>query len=280
MFCENRNATALDACCKASAMPIPARPFLDVAEPYQRFRLDYPPRLIDRLVALLPLAPGDRVLDLGCGTGQLALAFARRGMDVLALDPEPQMLNVARVATAGEGLTIDFVQGTADDLATTSGPFALVTIGRAFHWMDRAAVLAKLDGLVTPRGGIALFHDAHPPVVGNEWFRAAWAVSRKYARAVSPRPARADTGHRRYEPYLFESAFSRIDGLSVTVRRPIDADSIVARAFTTSMSSPAALGEHSAAFEAELRDELHKLSPTGEFTEIAEIVAVLARRPE
>ena len=90
------------------------------------------------------------------------------------------------------------------------GPFRLVTIGRAFHWMDRAATLAMLDRIVAPGGGVALFHDAHPPVAENGWFKILRDVQRQiWPQRTHAMLRRARGGHRRYEPYLFASAFTR-----------------------------------------------------------------------
>ena len=76
------------------------------------------------------------------------------------------------------------------------GPFRLVAMGRAFHWMDRAATLAMLDRIVTPDGGVALFHDAHPPVAENGWFKTLCDVQDKYR----PRRARISRAQRRPSP--------------------------------------------------------------------------------
>ncbi|HXB51743.1 MAG TPA: hypothetical protein VNU69_03210, partial [Rhizomicrobium sp.] len=85
-------------------------------------------------------------------------------------------------------------------------------------------------------------------------------------------------GHRRYEPFLYQSAFTELDGLSVTIRKTLSEDDIVGRAFSQSTTSPEKLGARADAFEAELRERLRELSPTGTFTEIAEMVALVARR--
>jgi hypothetical protein len=87
-------------------------------------------------------------------------------------------------------------------------------------------------------------------------------------------------GHRRYEPFLFASAFTQLDGLSVTIRQPLTAEEIVGRAFSTSVTSPERLGEAKDAFAAHLTQALRELSPDGTFTEVAELVALLARRPQ
>jgi len=242
---------------------------------YDRYRLAYPQRLIDRVIQLASLKPGDAVLDLGCGTGMLAIAFARAGMKVTAMDPEPEMLAAAQVCAESAGVAITAILGGSGDLVPAMGPFRLAVMGRSFHWMDRPATLAMLDCIVTRDGGVALFHDAHPPVAENDWFKVLCEVQAKYRRQP-----RSNGGHKRYEPFLFASVFTQLDGLSVTIRQPVSAEEIVGRAFSMSACSPQQLGDAQEAFADELLSALRDLSPDGKFTEVAELVAVLARRPK
>ena len=258
--------------------PLEPRHFQSTVAYYERYRLAYPDRLIARVAGLLGLRPGDAVLDLGCGTGMLGIAFARLGMAVTAMDPEPDMLAATRAAAEAAGVTLSLKQGSSYDLTPESGPFRLAIMGRAFHWMDRAATLAMLDRIVTPDGGVALFHDAHPPVEENGWFKLLHSVQGKYGRAERSVDERRG-GHRRYEPFLFASAFSVLDGLSVTIRADLTVEDIVGRAFSMSITSPDRLGARREEFAAQLSAALRELSPDGKFTEVAELVAVLARRP-
>ena len=241
---------------------------------YDRFRLAYPDRLITRVVNLVGLEPGDAVLDLGCGTGMLALSFARAGMAVTAMDPEPQMLEAAHAKAEAAGVAMTSRQGGSQDLTPDMGPFRLVVMGRSFHWTDRAATLAMLDKIVAPDGGVALFHDAHPPVEENRWFKILCDVQARY------RGPRQGGGHKRYEPFLFASAFRQIDTLSVTIRQTLTAEEIAGRAFSMSTTSPERLGPAREEFAACLSAALRDLSADGKFTEVAELVAVLARRPK
>ena len=243
---------------------------------YERYRLGYPDRLLKRVVALAGLQPGDSVLDLGTGTGMLAIPLARMGLGVTALDPEPAMLAAAR-AGAGD-LPIAFVQAGSGDLTPAMGPFKLAAMGRSFHWMDRPATLTMLDRIVAPGGGVVLFHDAHPPVAENAWFKTVCDLARKFGRTQNE-PVR-DGGHRRYESYLFASAFTRLDGLSVTIRQTLTMDDIIGRAFSMSLCSPDRLGARQEEFADALRAALRGGSADGTFTEVAELVALLARRPD
>jgi SAM-dependent methyltransferase len=245
--------------------------FQGAAAYYERYRLAYPQRLIQRVIGLLGLKPGDAVLDLGCGTGMLAIGFASLGMAVTAMDPEPEMLRATGSAAQAQGVAVAPLLGGSGDLTPAMGPFRLVAMGRSFHWMDRAATLAMLDQIVAPDGGVALFHDAHPPVAENAWFKTLCDMQQRYR----PGAARGG-GHRRYEPFLFASAFTELDGLSVTVRQNLTIEDILGRAF--SMSHATVQDSKREEFAAALAAALRELSPDGKFTEVAEMVAVLARR--
>lgn len=255
-------------------MTVGHEPFQSIAATYERYRLGYPQRLVERVAGLAGLKSGDAVLDLGCGTGMLAMGFARLGMAVTAMDPEPEMLAAAGSKAQAQGLAVMPLLGGSGDLTADMGPFRLVTMGRSFHWMDRTATLAILDKIVTPDGGVALFHDAHPPVAENGWFKILCDLQERYRQEKG-----RSGGHRRYEPFLFASAFTQLDGLSVTIRQALTAPDIVGRAFSMSHSAPESLGSKREEFAAALQAALRELSPDGKFTEVAELVALLARRP-
>src|ERR1017187_8196987 len=71
-----------------------ASSFGTVADLYDQHRPDYPVELFDALLARSPSSP--HILDIGCGTGKVALPFLRRGLSVLGLEPDPQMAALAR----------------------------------------------------------------------------------------------------------------------------------------------------------------------------------------
>ncbi|MEJ0025134.1 MAG: class I SAM-dependent methyltransferase [Rhizomicrobium sp.] len=246
---------------------------------YARYRLAYPEALIVRVAEFVGLKPGDAVMDLGCGPGLLAVPLAKLGFAVMAVDPEPDMVEACRDAAAEAGVTVDVRQASSFDLPKDVGPFKLVTMGRSFHWMDRAATLELLGRRVTPDGALAFFGDDHPVTAENVWLRTLRDLGDAYGRGLSPHLQQArQAGYRTKESLLLDSAFPRLAGLSEFIRRTITADQIVGLAFSSSTTSPERLGEKAAAFEAELRQALAALSPDGRFTEIAELEALVARR--
>lgn len=260
--------------------PYEPRRFASTVAYYERHRLAYPDRLLARVVTLLGLRPGDPVLDLGTGTGMLAVGFARLGMTVTAMDPEPGMLQACKDTAQTAGVNITLRQASSYDLTPDMGPFKLVTMGRSFHWMDRLATLRMLEKIVTKDGGVALFHDAHPPVVENNWFKVMRDVQDKFGRSEEPNIRERRGGHSRYEPFLYQSQFTQLDGLSVTIRRRLTTEDLIGRAFSMSTCSREKLRDRSEAFAATLAMALQELSPDGTFIEVAELVALLARRPQ
>jgi SAM-dependent methyltransferase len=246
---------------------------------YARYRLPYPEALIGRIVAAVGLRRGDSVLDLGAGPGLLAVPFARAGMSVTAVDPEPDMLTALRDAAAEAGLAIDIHRGSSFEMPEGIGPFRLVTIGRAFHWMDRSATVDRLDRLIGQGGAIALVHDDHPATVENAWRSALRDLADRYGRsdAAHVRSSRSHE-YRTHESVLMDSPFSQLERVGIVIRRQLTADDIVGLAYSLSALSPEKLGGRARAFESELRAELARLSPEGRFTEIAELSALIARR--
>jgi ubiquinone/menaquinone biosynthesis C-methylase UbiE len=247
---------------------------------YARYRLGYPRALIDRVIAIVGLQPGDRVMDLGCGPGLLAIPFARAGMAVTGVDPEPEMLAAADGAAREAAVSLELKQGSSFDLPAGIGPFKLVAMGRAFHWMDRTETLIALNRIVAPDGAVALFDDDHPRTAENRWRLKLREIGNKYGREESPHVVAGNRDdYRTHESYLLDSPFSRLERTGVVIRRTLTADEIVGLAFSLSTTSPAKLGERAAAFEQEMRAELAAHSPEGTFVEIAEMGALIARRP-
>jgi SAM-dependent methyltransferase len=243
---------------------------------YSRYRLAYPPRLIERVIGFCGLREGDAVLDLGSGPGLLAVPLAAAGMRVTAADPEPVMLEAAGAAAAEAGVTLTLWRGGSDDLTPVMGPYRAVTMGRSFHWMDRGATLTRLDRLVTHDGAIVLFHDEHPRTVENRWLPIALEIANRYGRAEEPVISERRTAqYRSHESHLLASPFNVLEAISVVIRKPISVEEIVGRMLSMSTCSPEKLGEKIGAFESDLRDAL---AGSAQLTEIAALSALIARR--
>ena len=118
-------------------------------------------REVDAVIAILGLAPSDRVLDLCCGQGRHALELARRGFaHVEGFDQSRYLLDHGRETAARESLAVRFHEGDARELADV-GPFDVVLImgnsfGYAEHGDDDLRVLRGVRRALRPGGTLFL----------------------------------------------------------------------------------------------------------------------------
>jgi len=264
-----------------SPPPFDPHRFKSTADYYLQGRLPYPSKLVQRIAEHVGIGPDDRVLDLGCGPGFLAVAFRPLTGEVVGIDPEPEMLAAAERYALQSGVDVTFQQGSSYDLGAALGKFRLVTMGRSFHWMDREATLKSLDALIEPDGAVALFSDTYLDLPENAW-RSRYTQfldsfkkndpARDVARSSSPRKAR-------HEPVLLKSSFSSLERISVVRRLETSVEQLEARALSYSGTSPERLGAQKEAFVDNLKNFLRQESPSGRFIEVIESEALLAYRP-
>jgi SAM-dependent methyltransferase len=266
-----------------AVIPFEKRRFRAAAGHYLQGRPAYAAGLVDRLVQLTELGPDGRVLDLGCGPGQLALALAPHAGEVVAVDPEPEMLRIAAENAAAAGLEIRFVEGSSADIGTGldlgPGRFHLAVIGRAFHWMDRPRTLERLDGLIEPGGAVVLLRTRNPELPENAWAEAFDAVIERYAVDDPARRQRKSPGWLRHEAILLESPFSRIEFIAVLERRQRPLERFIDRALSLSGTSATKIGARTADLAAELRAVLAPFAVEGMIGEVVESGATIAWRP-
>lgn len=254
--------------------PFEPRRFATAAAHYLAGRLPYADRLIRRTAERTSLTAQDSVLDLGCGPGQLACAFAAFAGSVLGIDPEPEMLRIARARAPAN---VTFLEASSYGLTPDWGRFRLVTMGRSFHWMDRAETLRRLDPMILPGGAVALFHDTHPDLPENAW----WPEYRALIRGFVPPDARAvrrTPGWAGHETVLLDSAFACLEKIAVIERRETTTANLIDRALSMSSTSAAKLGDRTAELTAALRAFLDARAPAGRLTEVVATEALIATR--
>lgn len=114
------------------------------------------------LIETLDVHSNERVLDVATGSGNAAMAAARRGCATIGVDYVPALLERARRRTEAEGLTADYAHGDAEDLPFSDGAFDVVSsVFGAMFAPDQATTAAELSRVTRSGGRIGLV--AHTP---------------------------------------------------------------------------------------------------------------------
>lgn len=260
----------------------PADLYRGTAEFYDRFRRPYPDELFADLRTRLPVSGAGRLLDLACGTGQVTFALAADFVETVAVDAEPETVAFASDKAAHLGASgIEWLVGSAEAVAI-EGPFELITIGTAFHRLDRALVARRMRDLVADDGALALLWSPVPSEGDELWqqeLRRLIAGWLDRARSDDRIPAGwQETRAAHTDREVLEAAGFSYDGRFEFIRDDTwSTASLVGFMYSTSILSRAALGSETAAFEADLTHRLGRFTRDGTFRHRAICAYELAR---
>jgi len=123
----------------------PATRFSDRVADYVKYRPGYPDAAIDAIIATI--SP-KTIADLGSGTGISARPFAKRGIEVIGVEPNAEM------RAAAEGFRT--VDGTAEKTGLPDESVDMVLAAQAFHWFDAAAARAEMRRITKPPHWVVL----------------------------------------------------------------------------------------------------------------------------
>jgi SAM-dependent methyltransferase len=153
------------------------------AELYDRARPTYPAALFDDLEALAGLRPGDRILELGPGTGKATVALAQRGFRVVGVELGESLAAVARRNLADfpdvEIVTVPFERWQTNERFDAAVAFT------AFHWIDPEVRYEKTARLLRAGGSLAIVETKHVLPEGGDRF---WEDVQADYDAIAPHP--------------------------------------------------------------------------------------------
>jgi SAM-dependent methyltransferase len=250
---------------------------------YDRFRLPYPTDLLDDLRARAGIAHGARLLDLACGTGQVAFALAWAFDEVWAVDQEDESVAFGRAKAEALGVgNIRWLTGRAEDVAL-QGSFDLVAVGNAFHRLDREAVAVRVRSWLAPGRCLALLWGGSPWLGDGAWQAEMAAVLDEWMHRVRA----ADRIPRDWEdvlardptPQVLERAgYSYIGEFVFPTDEVWTLETLTGFVYSTSFLNHQALGTKVEEFETDLAARLRACEPTGMFRRAGSFAYELARR--
>jgi trans-aconitate methyltransferase len=253
---------------------------IDAARKYAAGRLHYPQRLIDDLGERTAGDHGERLVDWGCGTGELTLHLSLLFDRVTAIDSAPAMITIAQEkARCMEIENIEWLAGRAEDLEIEPQSCDLITAGTAFHWMDRELLANRAFDALKPGAALALAGGgARRPKEGAAgWRELADECLRNHISAR--RQASRKHGVAKTDSDILSPLGFRIERFDYPVDHSWRVDDIVAFMYSTAPVLVTLEDDKREAFEYELRDVLTRANPSGVFHETLAFFLMIAYRP-
>ena len=251
---------------------------------YDRFRLPYPDVLIDDLCRRASVDGAGRLLDVACGPGTVTFALSGRFAEVWAVDQESETVEFAANKAAGRGVhNVRWTAGRAEDIDPDQS-FDLVTIGTAFHRLDRRRVAGLAMRWLRPGGSLALLWSDTPVNGEAEWQQALAAIVvdwMRHAGAEDRLPADLDE-HLTQTPHatvLADAGFVVEGRYEFAEMHDWTLAELIGLVYSTSILPRSVFGDRAGAFESDLGACLGAIEPSGVFRERAGFAYDLATRP-
>ncbi|MBP0114954.1 class I SAM-dependent methyltransferase [Bradyrhizobium vignae] len=257
-------------------MIVATDPFRGAASNYARHFKPYPEDLFRSLVRVCGLTNSSRAVDLGAGTGQIAIPLARSVADVLFVDPSDEMVQEGnRIAEAAGVKNINFLVSRSEDLDEPISTFEIATIAGSFHWMNRETVLAKLGKMIKPGGCVAIIEPVVDHSEPGEWKSALMTDLVEFWGGIWPGRPTQRIPHREV---LRESDFSDITELRHNFEYHWNIEDLLGWVHGTSLGALASLGDRRDEFSTRVRRLLLSYSPSGFFVERGHVSTMLGYR--
>jgi ubiquinone/menaquinone biosynthesis C-methylase UbiE len=177
-------------------------------------------------VSSLPLTPGSRVFEVGCGAGLLAVAMAKIGLDVVATDSTPAMLELARANAESSGVHVSLRRLDVHHLDDGAQGYDLVVALGVIPWLHSPEIaLAEMSRVLRPGGYMIVNADnsarlqslvdplVSPPLASSR--RAVrWVLKRGRARREPGMPPTVRHSRREFDHLLARAGLARIRGVT------------------------------------------------------------------
>jgi SAM-dependent methyltransferase len=161
--------------------------FDEVARLYDEVRPDVPAEAVEGLWSRMGLEPGDAVLEVGCGTGQLTAHLLRRGAAVTAIEPGASLASICEAKLGGTRLRV--VASTLEAWSPDATHYRAVVASQAAHWIEPATFLDRAAAALGDEGNLGLLWHLDRSA-GTDFWQATQALYDRYIPDAEGRPPR------------------------------------------------------------------------------------------
>jgi ubiquinone/menaquinone biosynthesis C-methylase UbiE len=246
---------------------------------YVRHRAPLPASLFERLRQLGVGLPGQAVVDLGTGTGDVARALARRGCRVTGVDVSEVMLDRARGLGGDAGLDVDYRQARAEDTGLPARSADVVVAAQCWHWFDQPATAREAARLLRADGCLV--------ICNFDWIASPGGVAQATAELVATHNAEwrrrySQAGVGIYPEWLrtlAHAGYRSMETFSYDVDVSYTPEDWRGRIRASSGVSATLAPEEVAAFDRDLQAMLAERFPADTLSILHRVFAVVARPP-
>ncbi|MBY0549819.1 MAG: class I SAM-dependent methyltransferase [Candidatus Obscuribacterales bacterium] len=227
----------------------PTERFTGLSALYTAGRPSYPGQAIEHIIAVGRLDESRTLADIGCGTGISSRQFADRGIRVIGVDPNQDMLEEAKAASRASVEFLQYRQGSAEATGLEDESCDVVLCAQAFHWFNAEKALTEFHRILRSGGAVALMWNERDE---QDPFTASYGnLLRARADASSIEVQRGEAGIALLQCSLFEQS----DLAYFRNEQDLNEETLMARAFSTSYAPPLAT-KSGAQLASELKDLL------------------------
>ncbi len=188
--------------------------FGKTASDYGKHRAGFPPEFFWELARYGIGAPGQRIVDLGTGTGTIARQLALCGCEVTGIDISESMLAQAKRLDEEAGAGVHYFTGEAENTGLEGQRYDVVTAGQCWHWFDRSRSAAEALRILRAGGRLVIAH--------FDWLPLAASVAQATEQLIlKHNPEWKLAGgygiHPRFLPALSEAGFQALRTFSFDI---------------------------------------------------------------
>src|SRR5258706_476426 len=204
---------------------------------YRDYRHPYLRKFFPAAARNLSLAGTEDLLDLGCGTGEVALGLSPYVRSLTGIDLEQPMLDEAARRAQALGRAMRLIHARVEDAPWDLGRFHLITMGRAHWYLHTPATLERLERWLMPGGSILVCLPL-TNIENGAWQRAYSATRLKWARGDLHKFL-----HLTSDQFFKASSFVPVKYVTVRGQRKLQLEHLLYRALGTPDTTRAILGE-------------------------------------